>query len=98
LGTVLFYVFTNSGKPVVEGLGGGAAFGLSIFQFPAGTEEGGWRGCGFADENGFEGGDAGEGKEIGAGDLPSSRGAIGATDSPTTLKSGAGGENGFGGG
>jgi len=96
LGSVLFYVFTNSGEPVVEGLGSGAAFGFSIFQLPAGAEEGGRRGCGFADENGFEGGDAGEGKEIGAGGLPSSRGAIGATDSPTTLKSGAGGENGFG--
>jgi len=98
LGSVLFYVFTNRGEPVVEGLGGGAAFGFSIFQFPAGAEEGGWRGRGFADKNGFEGGDAGEREKIGAGDLPSSRGALGATDSPTTVKSGAGGENSLGGG
>ena len=98
MGSVLFYVCTNSGEPVVEGLGGGAAFGFSIFQLPAGAEEGGRRGSGFADENGFEGGDAGEGKEIGAADLPSSRGALSATDSPPPLKSGAGGEDGFGGG
>jgi hypothetical protein len=98
LGSVLFYVFTNSGEPVVEGLGSSAAFGFAIFQLPAGAEEGGRRGSGFANKNRFEGGDAGEREEIGAGDLPSSRGAIGATDSPTTLKSGAGGENGFGGG
>jgi len=98
LGTVLFYVFTDSSEPVVEGLGGGAAFGFTIFQLPAGAEEGGRRGSGFADENGFEGGNAGEREEIGAGDLPSPRRALGATDSPTTLKSSAGGENGFGGG
>jgi hypothetical protein len=98
LGSVLFYVFTDSGKPVVERLGGGAAFGLSILQFPAGAEEGGRRGSGFADKNGFESGDAGEGKEICAGDLPSSRRTFGATDSPPPLKSGTGGENGFGGG
>ena len=72
MGSVLFYVFTDSGEPVVEGLGGGAAFGFSIFQLPAGAEEGGRRGSGFADENGFEGRNAGEGEEIGAGDLPSS--------------------------
>lgn len=72
MGTVLFYVFTDGGEPVFEGLGGGSAFGFSIFQFPAGAEEGGWRGSGFADENGFEGRNAGEGEEIGAGDLPSS--------------------------
>ena len=98
MGSVLFYVFTDTSEPIVEGLGGGAAFGFSIFQLPAGAEECGRRGCGFADENGFEGGDAGEGKEIGAGDLPSSRRTFGATDSPPPLKSGAGGENGFGGG
>ena len=98
MGSVLFYVFTDSGEPVVEGLGGGAAFGFSIFQLPAGAEEGGRRGSGFADENGFEGRDAGQGKKIGAGDLPSSRRTFGATDSPPPLKSGAGGEDGFGGG
>jgi hypothetical protein len=98
LGSVLFYVFTDSSEPVVEGLGGGAAFGLSIFQFPAGAEEGGWRGSGFANKNGFEGRDAGQGKKIGAGDLPSSRGALSPTDSPTPLKSGTGRENGLGGG
>ena len=98
MGSVLFYVLTDSDEPVVKGLGGGAAFGFSIFQFPAGAEEGGWRGSGFADKNGFEGGDAGEREEIGAGDLPSSRGALSTTDSPPPLKSGAGGEDGFGGG
>jgi len=98
LGSVLFYVFTNSGEPVVEGLGGGAAFGFSIFQFPAGAEEGGRRSSGFANKNGFEGRDAGQGKKIGAGDLPSSRGALNPTDSPTPLKSGTGRENGLGGG
>ncbi len=98
MGSVLFYVLTDSGEPVIEGLGGGAAFGLSILQFPAGAEEGGRRGSGFADENGLEGRDAGEGKEIGAGDLPSSRRTFGATDSPPPLKSGAGGEDGFRGG
>ena len=98
MGSVLFYVFTDTSEPIVEGLGGGAAFGFSIFQLPAGAEESGWRGSGFADKNGFEGGNAGEREKIGAGDLPSSRGALSATDSPTPLKSGAGGEDGFGGG
>jgi hypothetical protein len=65
LGSVLFHVCTDGFKSVVQRLGGGSAFCITIFEFAPGAEKGGRRGGRFTNKDRFECGNSSEGEEIG---------------------------------
>ena len=96
LGTVLFHVGTDGGQSIIERLDGGALFGVVIFQFTSGAEEGGWRGGGFANKDRFKGGHAGEGQKVGLEGDPPAGAASGVAECPPAFEGGAGGKNIFG--
>jgi hypothetical protein len=98
LGSVLFHVGTDGFKSIVQRLSGGSAFCIAIFKFSSRSKQGGWRCGGFSDKDRFKCGDSSEGEEIGLQSHPSTRGASGTTERPTSLKSCAGGQDIFGGG
>jgi hypothetical protein len=93
LGAVLFHVFTDGFKSVVQCLRGGTTFCVVVFQFAPGAEEGGRRSGGFTDKDRFEGGNPCEGEEIGFEGNPATRITGRTAEGPASLEGGACGEN-----